>query len=115
MAKMNPTNQEYQQQLEMLFQGIEEVTSKAYSISNEIQQHIENINQQLKKLYESINKERRENKKLRKKLGMVEEESNASIELIGDYQHIYENKYLRNWALVISTGICILAIKHTYI
>jgi len=69
--------------------------------------------EQLSQLVKSW-EERDKNKKLRQKLGMVEDKNNSSLEMINDYKEIYQINYLRNWALFLSTIICIFTIKTIY-
>ena len=58
--------------------------------------------------------EKEKNIELKKKLGIVEDQNNASSEMINDYKNIYDKKYLRNWALILSCLICFAAINSTY-
>jgi hypothetical protein len=76
-----------------------------------------NINELNKKLHELdvlIKIERKKNKELKKKLGIVEIENNSSSEMIDNYKTIYDTKYLQNWALLLSIIVCIITIGVTY-
>jgi chromosome segregation ATPase len=114
LYKMNPQNQEYQQQFENITNHLNNIESKLFSISNEIQTNIENINKSLSTFNENIEKERKKNKEYKNILGIVENESKASLKLINDYKGIYDNNYLKNWGLVLSTLFCVYIISKTY-
>ena len=47
----------------------------------------------------------------KKQLGIVESTNNSAYEMINDYKEIYNIKYLRNWALILSTFLCIYTIS----
>ena len=61
-----------------------------------------------------IQREREKNRKLKKRLGIIEHENNAATEMISNYKEIYDMRYLRNWALGLSTLACIAAIGIVY-
>lgn len=115
MAKMRPTDETYQQQYQSLINSLREILSKLYSISNEINLNIDDINSELFKLNKMIKKERKINRELKQKLGIVEHESNASSEMIDDYINIYNDRYYRNLSIFIGIIIGILTIKKTFI
>jgi hypothetical protein len=109
-SKMNPTNQEYQQQLSNIENALNQIKGKLFTISNDVQVNIDEINAALVYLDKQIKEKRKENKLLKKQLGIVENESNASLEMIDDYTQIYNQRYLRNWALGLTTLLCITTI-----
>jgi phosphoenolpyruvate-protein kinase (PTS system EI component) len=110
LSKMHPTNQEYQQQYENMTNGINNVQTKLFSISNDVQKNIDTLNKSLFDLHDEINIERETNEELKKKIRIIENKSNAASEMIHDYTKIYDERYLRNWALGLSTLICIISI-----
>ena len=110
ISKMHPANQEYQQQYANVVAGLDQLQSKLFSVSNDVQVNIDNINKAMIALDVSIRKEREKNKELKVKLGIIENKSNASSEMIDNYTQIYDERYLRNWALGLSTIICIMTI-----
>ncbi len=110
LSKMHPTNQEYQQQYTNMTNGINNVQSKFFSISNDVQKNIDILNKSLFDLDIEIKREREKNEELKRKIGIVENKSNAASEMINDYTRIYDERYLRNWALGLSTLICIISI-----
>lgn len=111
---MNPTNEEYQTQFQNIVNNLSSVLSKLFSISNDVQVNIDKINKKLFELDIFIRREREKNRELKKKLGIVENKSNAASEMINDYKDIYDKGYLRNWSLILSSLICILAIGNIY-
>lgn len=110
ISKMHPTNQEYQQQFSNIVAGLDEIQSKIFSISIGIQGNIDKINKEMIDLDIQIKKEREKNKEFKEKLGIIDNKNNASSEMINDYNKIYDERYLRNWALGLSTIICIITI-----
>jgi hypothetical protein len=110
ITKMHPANEEYQQQYANMVSGLNQIQSKLFSASNDVQGNIDKVNKLMFQLDIEIKKEREKNKDLKRKLGIVENKSNASSEMIDDYTQIYDERYLRNWALGLSTLICIITI-----
>jgi chromosome segregation ATPase len=110
LSRMYPENQEVQQQFSNMENQMNTIRSKMFTTLNEVEVNIDELNKKLLKLNVEIKKERRQNMILKKKLGMLENESNAASEMINDYNLIYDERYLRNWALGLSTVICIATI-----
>jgi CII-binding regulator of phage lambda lysogenization HflD len=110
ISKMHPANQEYQQQYANMVAGLNQLQSKLFSASNDVQVNIDKINKAMMTLDNRIRKEREKNRELKLKLGIVENKSTASSEMIDNYKQIYDEQYLRNWALGLSTIICIMTI-----
>jgi CII-binding regulator of phage lambda lysogenization HflD len=114
ISKMHPANQEYQQQYANMVAGLNQLQSKLFSASNDVQVNIDKINKAMMTLDNRIRKEREKNRELKLKLGIVENKSNASSEMIDNYKQIYDEQYLRNWALGLSTIICIMTIGSVF-
>jgi hypothetical protein len=114
ITKMNSNNQEYQTQYQTVINSLAEILSKLFSVSNNIQVNIENINKKLLAFDILIKKEKKINKKLKRKLELIEHENNAAFEMISNYKDIYDQRYLRNWALLLSSIIGIVAIGTIY-
>lgn len=110
----NPEYQEYGQMFQNIKSNLNQVNSNLFSLSNDIQMNTDNINEKLFLLDRLIKEERIKNKKLKIKLGIIENKNNASIELISDYKEMYESGYLRNWGLFLSIIIVGILIKKTY-
>lgn len=114
IAKMNATNQEYQQQYQSIINGLDNIMSNLFTISNDVEINTNKLNEKLFQLDILINREREKNKKLKMELGIVENKANAAYEMNRDYKDIYDNKYLRNWSLLLCSVIGIIAIKSVY-
>jgi hypothetical protein len=114
IVKMNPTNQEYQQQYETTINNVTDILSKLFSISNDVQGNIGDINKKLFEFNILIKQEIKTNNEVKQQLGIIENTSNASYEMIQDYKNIYDKRYLRNWSLLLSSIICIVAIAKIY-
>jgi hypothetical protein len=114
ISKMHPANQEYQQQYANMVSGLDQIQSKLFSTSNDVQVNIDKINKGMLKLDVEIKKEREKNRDLKRKLGIIENKSNASSEMINDYTQIYHQRYLRNWGLGLSTIIFIMTIGSVF-
>jgi len=114
ISKMHPANQEYQQQYANMVAGLDQLQSKLFSASNDVQVNIDNINKAMIALDIRIREERKKNRELKVKLGIISNKSNASSEMIDDYTQIYDERYLRNWALGLSTIICIMTIGSVF-
>jgi hypothetical protein len=102
----NPEYQEYQQMFQNIKANLSTINSDLFIISTNIQKNTDSINKKMLELDMLIKKEKDKNKKLKNKLGMVEDKNNASFELISDYNDMYGSGYLHNWSIFIS--ICIV-------
>lgn len=114
IKNMYPNDEEYQNLYENIINNLESVLSNLFSISNEVQVNIDKLNKKLFEFDNLIRSEREKNKELKIKLGIVENKSNATFEMISDYKDIYAKRYLRNWSLLLSSIICIVAIGTIY-
>jgi hypothetical protein len=83
-------------------------------ISNDVDANTDEINKAFKKLDILITIERKKNRELRRKLGIIEDENNNSKELIDNYNEIYDTDYLRNWALFLSTIVVGVSISKMF-
>jgi hypothetical protein len=110
ITKMHPTNEEYQTQYQNIINNLATVLTKLFSVSNDVQINIDNLNKKLFEVDVLIREEREKNEKLKRKLGIVENKSNAASEMISDYKNIYDKRYLRNWSLLLSSILCMVAI-----
>lgn len=114
IIKMNPNNEEYQSQYQNIINSLASILSELFSLSNDVQVNIDNINKKLFQFDELIRKEREKNIKLKQKLGIVENKTNVASEMISDYKHIYDKRYLRNWSLFLSSVLCLVTISTIY-
>ena len=72
------------------------------------------MNDRLEELYVLINEARIENKELKIKLGILDNENETSYELINNYKEMYNFGYLRNWGLALCIIIAGIAIMKVY-
>jgi hypothetical protein len=114
LSRMYPENEEYQQQFSNIINNLKTILSNLFSLSNDVQINIDDISKKMIELNILISKERLKNKKLKIGLGIIENKNNASTEMINDYKEIYDMRYLRNWALGLSTLFCIATISIVY-
>jgi hypothetical protein len=110
----NPEYPDYQQNFANAQANLTKIGSQFFETANQIDINTDLLNKKLICLNAMIVKEKRQNVFLKKRLGIVENKSNASSELIYDYTQIYDEGYLRNWALIISIIIVGIAIKNIY-
>ena len=97
----NPESDEYKNMFENIKSNLQQISSRLFSISNSVDVNTDNINQYLNKLNILISRERRENRKLKVKLGIIKTEYNGSDEMINNYGEMYNIEYLKNWAIFI--------------
>jgi hypothetical protein len=109
-----PDNKEVKAKYQATISNINLTQSKILSLSNDLQNNMDDINKEVSRLDRLIKIEKDRNKKLKTKLGMIENKNNSSLEMISDYKEIYNIQYLRNWALFLSTIICIYTISTVY-
>ncbi len=114
ITNMHPNNQEYQQLFENCKTNLNAIQSKLFTVSNDIQSDTNKINALLLELDSKIKIERKNNRELKRKLGMIEHKNNSAFEMIDNYKEMYDSNYLRNWSLVLSTALCIFTIGVVY-
>ena len=113
-AKLYPNNSEYTQQFQGVLNRLSTAVTETFNVSNNVLKSTEEVNSQLFILNKLIQDERQKNRQLKKKLGYVENQNNTSEQLIDNYTEIYNINYLRNWSLLLSTILCMFAIKTIY-
>lgn len=101
----NPEDAEYQQMFQNIKSNLTTLQSNLFKLSNNVESCINKINTSYSKIDDLIQLEKEKNKKLKLALGIVEQNNNASTELIYDYKNMYEYGYLRNWSMVFSIFI----------
>ena len=102
LNKEYPGNAEYQQIFQNIQSNLNDITSNLFILSNDVQSNTNKINTDLLSLNKSIQNEKIKNKNLKSQLNIVEDNNNASTELISNYVEMYDSGYLRNWALFLS-------------
>jgi len=110
----NPEYPDYQSNFANIQSNLTTIGSDYFTISNDVDASIDALNEKLICLNDLIRKEKDKNTTLKSRLGIVSETNNAAGELIYDYKQIYNEGYLRNWALFFSIIIAGFAIKNMY-
>jgi len=110
----NPEYEDYQQIFANAQANLTKIGSEFFEMSNKLDVDTALLNKKLLCLNAMIVKEKRKNNFLNRRIRRIEEKDNASSELIYDYKQIYNEGYLRNWALFISIIIAFIAIKVIY-
>lgn len=95
----NPDFDEYKNMFENMKTNLENLSSQLFSLSNKVDVNTEEINRNLRRLNLLITEERRKNRRLKTRLGIVDSKYDGSHEMINDYNKMYDNDYLKNWAL----------------
>jgi hypothetical protein len=109
-----PDYPEYQQMFQNIQSNLNSMNSDLFMLSNDVQSNTDAMNKTLFKLDVLIKDERKQNRMLKSKLGIVEHKINASSELIYDYTEMYDLGYLRNWALFLSILVAFGLISKIY-
>jgi hypothetical protein len=95
----NPEYNEYQQMFENIKSNLQKINSELFMTINNIEKDTETINDRLQQIDQLIEQEKIKNRRLKRRLGIVEKKYNGSDELINDYKEIYNLDYLKNFAL----------------
>jgi hypothetical protein len=104
----NLKNNEYQYLFEIIKGNLQNLKSELSVVTDNIQNNIKKINTKLQDINDLIIKEKNENKKLKKTLGIIEKTNNGSDELIIEYKEMYNLNYLSNFSLF--CGIILLGV-----
>ena len=99
----DPNYPEFETTFNNIKQNLNTMGASLFMVSNNVDVNIENINKTYKLLDILITKERRKNRELRRRLGIIDDKNNSSKELIDNYNEMYDTDYLRNWGLFLST------------
>ena len=107
----NPDYPEYSQMFDNIKGNLNTINSNLFILSNAVDVTTGKISQKLSGLDELIQKEKKVNRALKRKLGILEQQIDSTYELIYDYNQMYDEGYLRNWALFLSILVSGLAIS----
>ena len=110
----DPSYPEYGTMFNNIKQHLNSLSASLFMVSNDVDANTDEINKTFKKLDVLITKERRKNRELRRKLGIIEEQNNSSKELIDNYNEMYNTDYLRNWGLFLSTIVVGVSISKMF-
>jgi CCR4-NOT transcriptional regulation complex NOT5 subunit len=107
----NPDYPEYSQMFENIKSNLNNINAGLFTLSNSVDVNTNNISTHLFALNSSIKKEKVINRKLKHKLGILEQKIDSTDEMIDDYSQMYDESYLHNWALFLSILASGLAIS----
>ena len=107
-------NSEYNNAYQNIEKNLIKINSDIFTLTNNIQSNIDELNIQLKSLASLIGTEKTTNTQLTISVNDLKHNNNATIEMISDYSHIYESDYLRNWAVFLSILVAGLTISKVY-
>lgn len=110
----NPEYPEYQSMFDTVKGQMTQLCSDLFTLENSVQSNTDEINKALIGLNLLIIEERKQNRELKRKLGIAETENNAAMEMINNYTEMYDSGYLRNWGLGISILFAIIIISKVY-
>jgi methyl-accepting chemotaxis protein len=110
----DPSYPEFGTMFNNIKQNLNSLSASLFMVSNDVDANTDEINKTFKKLDVLITKERRQNRELRRKLGIIEEQNNSSKELIDNYNEMYDADYLRNWGLFLSTIVVGVSISKMF-
>ena len=110
----NPEYPEYQSMFDNIKSQMTKVCSDLFTLENSVQLNIDKINKALIELNLLIIEEKKQNRVLKRKLGIAETENNAAMEMINNYTEMYDSGYLKNWSLGISILFVIAIISKLY-
>ena len=109
-----PNYPEYENMFNNIKQNLNSLGASLFIVSNDVDTNIDNITNVFKTLDILINRERKRNRELKRRLGIVESEANSSKEMIHDYNQMYDEDYLRNWGLFLSTVVVGVSISKLF-
>jgi hypothetical protein len=98
----NPNYPEYSQMFENIKSNLNTINSNLFTLSNSIDVNTQKVSRKMFQLNVLIKKEKSINRKLKRKSGFIEQQIDSVDEMISDYTQIYDEGYLRNWALFLS-------------
>jgi hypothetical protein len=107
----NPDYPEYSQMFANIKGNLNTINSNLFMLSNSVDVNTGKISQKLSGLNELIQREKKVNRVLKRKLGILEQQIDSTDEMIFDYSQMYDEVYLRNWALFLSILVSGLAIS----
>ena len=110
----DPNYPEFETTFNNIKQNLNTMGASLFMVSNNVDVSIENINKKFKALDILITKERRKNRELRRRLGIIDDQNNSSKELIDNYNEMYDTDYLRNWGLFLSTIVVGVSISKMF-
>lgn len=109
-----PSSVEYQNMYQNILNNISSINSQVFTITNDIEKNTQKMNYELMNLNKRINLEKKQNKLLKKKLGLTDNRINDSEQLITDYKEMYNLTYLQNFNKIIGIIIAAYTLKQMF-
>ena len=97
----NPNVNEYEQMFSSMKTNIQQIISQVFVTTNEIQQNIDDLNIHILDLNREIKKEKTKNLDLKKKLDVLNSESDATGIMIDNYRETYNIQYFINFLILL--------------
>lgn len=113
--QQNPQSNEANQTFQNIKSNVEQQNSSIFVINNAMESGIEQLNQKLLILNKKIQIEKKENQKMKRYLGMVENEYNGSDELITNYKEMYRMHYFKNFTMILGIIIGATVLSKVFI
>ena len=107
----NPNYPEYSQMFANIKGNLNTINSNLFILSNAVDVNTDKVSQKMFGLNKLIQKEKKVNRVLKRKLGILEQQIDSTDEMIYDYNQMYDEGYLRNSALFLSILVSGLAIS----
>ena len=109
-----PSSVEYQNMYQNILNNISSINTQVFTITNEIDKNTQTMNSELKKFNEQIKEGKKENRFLKKKLGLTDNRIDDSEQLIEDYKEMYNLTYLKNFNKIIGIIIASYVLKQMF-
>jgi len=111
---LNPQNEEYQNAFQNDKNMLNTINNDTVELFKAVGESTMILNQALFELNNLIKEAKQENRELKSKLGILNNEMSASDELISDYKEMYNYGYLRNCGLILCIIIGGMLISKVY-
>ena len=111
LYKKDTEYNEYQQTFEISKSNLEQLNIDLSTIETNLDKNTSKLNEQLNKINSQITNEKDKNIIFKNKLGLLEDGSNTTDEMIYDYKKKYNLAYLRNWGLLLSILVSWVTMK----
>jgi hypothetical protein len=111
----DPEDDEYSSLHSSNKKNLDGVTSDSFELENNVNYDINKTNEDMKDFMEKIEQLKKQNRELKIKLSKMNNETNAADERSDEYKKIYEIRYVKNWAVLISVIIFFTVISKTFV
>ena len=107
-------SQEKKQMFTQMRTALVQIHAGLFQLLNNVERSIDFLNEKLFELNILIQAEKKTNRILKRRLGMVEGNVNSSEELINSFTEMYNSAYLQNWGIFISILAAIYTTNRIY-